>query len=422
MHRIQSTTHQIPKYRLHKPSGLGVVRLNAKDIYLGKHGTSESQAEYRRVIAEWLASPTQAIHLDRPIGSAIVNELVLAYLRFAKTYYIKNGRPSGEIPNLKDAVKPLVLMHGHVPVSEFSPMSLKAVREEMIKADLSRGVINGRVNRIRRVFKWGVENEIVPPSVLHGLQAVSPLKRGRCQVRETAPVVPVPEELIEAVLRVAPSQIAAMIELQRLTGMRPGEVVLMRGCDLDTTEPIWIYMPMEHKTQHHGRERVIHLGPHSQQFLKPHLKADMGMFIFNPRDVASARSVSRRQARTTPLTPSQRARMPEANPKRQLGERYTTMSYARAITYACDQATPHPLLSTTQYSKLSPEQQEEVTAWRKAHRWSPNRLRHNAATLLRKQFGIEAARVVLGHSSAGITEIYAEQDFSKAAEIMATVG
>ncbi len=422
MQHTKSNTRQIPKYRLHKSSGLGVVRLAGKDIYLGKHDTEESQAEYRQIIAEWLASPTQAIHLNNPIGSAIVNELVLAYLQFAKTYYIKNGRPSGEIPNLKDAVKPLVLMHGHVPVSEFSPMSLKAVREEMIKADLSRGVINSRVNRIRRVFKWGVENELVPPSVLHGLQAVSPLKRGRCQVRETAPVIPVPDELIDAVLRVAPSQIAAMIELQRLTGMRPGEVVLMRGCDLETTESIWVYTPMEHKTQHHGRERIIHLGPQAQEILRPHQKQDINMFLFSPRDVASDRSVERRMARISPLTPSQRARMPKGNRKRQLGERYTTMSYARAISYACDRATPHPLLAATPFSKLSPEQQEKVTAWRKAHRWSPNRLRHNAATLLRKQFGIEAARVVLGHSSAGITEIYAEQDLSKAAEIMARVG
>ena len=422
MQHTKSRTRQIPKYRLHKPSGLGVVRLNGKDIYLSKHGTEESQTEYRRVIAEWLASPTQAIHQHGPIGSAIVNELVLAYLRFAKNYYIKNGRPSGEVRNLKDAVKPLVLMHGHVPVVEFSPMSLKAVREEMINADLSRGVINERINRIRRVFKWGVENELVPPSVLHGLQAVSPLKRGRCQVRETSPVIPVPDELIDAVLRVAPSQIAAMIQLQRLTGMRPGEVVLMRSCDIETSEPIWVYTPMEHKTQHHGRKRIIHLGPQAQEILRPHLNKEASKFLFCPSDVASARSMARRSSRITPLTPSQRARTAKANRKRQLGERYTTMSYARAISYACDQATPHPLLTRTPYSKLSPEQQEEVTAWRKAHRWSPNRLRHNAATLLRKQFGIEAARVVLGHSSAGVTEIYAEQDLSKAAEIMAKVG
>ena len=55
-------------------------------------------------------------------------------------------------------------------------------------------------------------------------------------------------------------------------------------------------------------------------------------------------------------------------------------------------------------------------------RRSPNQLRHNAATFLRKEFGIEAARVVLGHSSSAVTEVYAEIDHTKAADIMAKVG
>jgi integrase len=49
-------------------------------------------------------------------------------------------------------------------------------------------------------------------------------------------------------------------------------------------------------------------------------------------------------------------------------------------------------------------------------------LRHTAATKLRKQFGIEAARVVLGHRSASVTEVYAELDQMKAAEVMGRVG
>ncbi|MCA9175891.1 MAG: hypothetical protein KDB14_15505 [Planctomycetales bacterium] len=50
------TSAQIPSYRLHKPTGRGVVRLNGRDIYLGEHGTPESKERYRQVIAEWLAN------------------------------------------------------------------------------------------------------------------------------------------------------------------------------------------------------------------------------------------------------------------------------------------------------------------------------------------------------------------------------
>ena len=52
----------------------------------------------------------------------------------------------------------------------------------------------------------------------------------------------------------------------------------------------------------------------------------------------------------------------------------------------------------------------------------PHQLRHNAATELRKEFGIEAARIILGHRSAAITEVYAERDEQEAIEAMAQVG
>jgi integrase len=346
--------------------------------------------------------------------------LIHAYLGFAKTYYVKHDRPTGEYPNVKDALRPLSALYGRTSVAAFGPIALKTVRQAMIDGDLCRRVINSRVNRIRRALKWGVENELVPATVLLGLQAVAPLKHGRSEARETAPVRPVPEAHVKAVLEVAPPQLAAMIELQRLSGMRPGELVLMRSKDLDTSGPIWVYTPPEHKTEHHGRSRCVYLGPQAQRVLRPLLKPEVEAFLFSPADVMALRRRAMRQARVTPLTPSQAARRPLARPDRAPGNRYTTLSYARAIAYACDRAFPHPELSEKR--RLTREESRDLAAWRREHRWSPNRLRHNAATALRKQFGIEAARVVLGHGSTRVTEIYAEQDLSKAAEIMGRVG
>ena len=54
---------------------------------------------------------------------------------------------------------------------------------------------------------------------------------------------------------------AAMIEIQRITGMRSAEVCMMRGCDIDTGGQLWAYKPMKHKTEHHGHECVIYFGP-----------------------------------------------------------------------------------------------------------------------------------------------------------------
>jgi site-specific recombinase XerD len=61
-------------------------------------------------------------------------------------------------------------------------------------------------------------------------------------------------------------------------------------------------------------------------------------------------------------------------------------------------------------------------AWHAAHKWAPNRLRHTAGTLIREEYGVEAASVILGHRSISTSEIYAEKNVKAAERIMATVG
>jgi integrase len=92
-------------------------------------------------------------------------------------------------------------------------------------------------------------------------------------------------------------------------------------------------------------------------------------------------------------------------------------------------ATPAPLgrrdgeTRAAWEKRLTPKQRAELTAWRKAHRWHPHQLRHTAATEIRKAFGLEAAQLTLGHSSAQVTDaVYAERDAAKVAEIMRRVG
>ena len=79
---------------------------------------------------------------------------------------------------------------------------------------------------------------------------------------------------------------------------------------------------------------------------------------------------------------------------------------------------PSVALEGRERSKLTDDRASELLAWRKAHRWHPNQLRHTAATLIRARFGLEAAQAVLGHASADMTQVYAERDLAKAAEVM----
>jgi len=406
---------RIPSYRFHKGSGQALVQINGRRIYLGKHGTEESHEKYRRIVGEWLSAQghVSSNGREQPVGMELsINELLLAYWRFAQSHYVKDGKPTKELASVREALRPVRRLYGHTSASDFGPKRLKTVREHMVDAGLSRGVINHRISRIKRVFKWAVAEELVPPSVYHGLQAVGGLRYGSTNARETEPIHTVPDEWVTAVLPHVSPQVAAMIQLQQLTGMRPCEVVIMRPCDIDRSSDIWIYEPYDHKNRWRGHRKLIPLGPKAQEVLKPFLDRAPEAHLFSPREadewLKRHRPVHYKQNRKTPIYPSElRAREKaklsrrKRRPKRPKREHYDTDSYRRAINYGFARArkagTPIP-------------------------HWHPHQLRHNRGTEIRKKFGIEAAQVVLGHARADVTEVYAEKNLELAIRIARDCG
>jgi integrase len=251
-----------PSYRLHKQSGQAIVTLadgfgGRKDFLLGPYGTPASKAEYRRLLTEWETNGRR-LPQQTAVKDISVAELMMAFWTHAEQHYRHpDGRPTSELRDFKLSLRPLKRLYGHTAAAEFGPLALKAVRQAMItaswlspqeraklvkkgrKQSWARGVINQRVGRIRRMFRWGVENELVPASVHQGLMAVRGLQRGRSEARETLPVRPVPVAFVEAILPHVRAQVAAMVRLQLATGMRPGEVTIMRGIDLDMSGSVW---------------------------------------------------------------------------------------------------------------------------------------------------------------------------------------
>jgi integrase len=169
-----------------------------------------------------------------------------------------------------------------------------------------------------------------------------------------------------------------MIQIQRLTGCRPGEVCAIRPGDIDRTNDVWRYLPGSHKMEHKNRHRVVLIGPKAQAILKPYLLRAADEFCFHRKN----------------------------------GKAYERDHYGKAIKRGCDKAYPAP----------EGTEGDELKAWRKEYRWAPNRLRHSAATSIREGFGLEAAQTVLGHASADVTQIYAERDIERAAEVMGKIG
>lgn len=385
---------RVPSYRRHKASGQAVVTLDGRDYYLGAFDSPDSRAEYDRVVGEWL-TVRRAPQAD-PREGVTVEQVMLPYWQHVREYYNKDGNPTSEQNAIKAALRFVRRLYGRTKAKDFGPVALTNVRAAMVAKGWVRTTVNHQVGRVKRMFKWATANELVPPSVYHGLLAVDGLRRGRTPAPDPEPVHPVNDLAVEKTLQHVSSEVAAMVRLQRLTGMRPGEVVILRPCDLKMSGEVWSYAPMSHKTEHHGRSREIALGPQAQEILRPFLGSDLSAFVFSPKSAEAVRRAECRRKRRSPLTPSQRNRRPKADPKRSPRDRYDVASYRRAIDRACEKAG--------------------------VARWSPNQLRHTLATEIRRRFGLDAARAILGHSSVSTTEIYAEFDAGKAQEVMRQVG
>ncbi len=294
-------------------------------------------------------------------------------------------------------MRPVLTLYSAVPVREFGPLKLIAARALLVKgftdwngkqiAPASRGVINHRIRRLKHIFRWGVEQQLISTEASHAIDAVRPLMRGRTEARETEPVGPVPDELVERTLPFMPSVVADMVRLQRLTGARPSEICELRPGDIDRSGEVWCYVPRSHKTEHHGRGRTIFMGVRAQAILLPYLLRNAEAFCFSPSESERKRAEALREARKSPVQPSQWNRR-KRRPKKKPGERYTRDSYRRAIHRACDAA-----------DRQAHDDGEQLPAeTRIVPRWSPHRLRHSAATEIRRRFGLEAAQVCLGHS------------------------
>lgn len=422
-----------PKYRKHRATGQAIVTLSGKMFYLGPYGTKTSHLEYDRLIAEWLQNgrcwPESQDDLT-------VVEMLAAYKRFAESYYVKNGKPTREVGCFSEAAQFAIDLYGLTPAAEFGPKSLQVVQRKMIEAGWSRGVINKQTDRIKRAFKWAVAQELIPALTLQALLAVPGLRKGRTAARETAPVMPVDDAIVDATLAHLPQVAADMVCFQRLTGCRPGEVCAIRPCDVNTDGDVWEYHVEGHKMEHTGRARIVFIGPRAQEILRPYLLREptyrgKSAYCFSPQDSERERRREQHEQRKTPLHWGNR---PGTNrkdkPARPPGNRYTVASYRRAIERACDLAFPPPPplaqradeTARQWQERLTEEQRQELARWQSAQRWAPNRLRHSAATEIRKRFGLEAAQVTLGHASADVTQVYAERDLQKAAEVMRQVG
>jgi integrase len=427
-----------PQLTHHKATGRARVRFNGRDYYCGKWGSREAQRRYEWLIAQWKQSggrPPQAT------GSQTIVELIAAYLAHAKQHYRRaDGAKGTEYDRVVRELRPLRRLCGYEEASNFGAPALKAYRQWLLEGNVgakspirwSRTTINHAIGTVRRMFRFGGENELVDPSLYARLKLVADLRAGQCEAAEPREVLPVAPEYVGAIEPFVSPTIWAMIRLQQLTGARPGEICALTAGDIDTAGDVWVATLRQHKTAHRGRRRTILIGPQARAVIKPFLKPDLAAPLFSPAAAEARRRAERHAHRRTPLHLGNRpGTSRKTKPKRRPGQRYTTDSYREAIARACDKAFPPAgALARAEgeserawLARLTPEQKQLLASWRRAHRWHPHQLRHSFATQVRRECDVEMAAVLLGHSSAALTDaVYAQRDLARARALVAKIG
>lgn len=164
------------------------------------------------------------------------------------------------------------------------------------KPALSRKVINQRVGRVKRLFGWGVENDLVSVHVHSALLRVKDLRKGRHGI-DRPRVRPVPLGTLEKILPHLPGVLRTALLVQYACGCRAGELLKMRPVDVDRSGRTWIYRPQGHevltaageavgwqaghKTEWRDHDRIIAIGPDAQRWLAPYLlKCGLEQFVF----------------------------------------------------------------------------------------------------------------------------------------------
>ncbi len=376
---------KLPTYSLHKATGQARVWLGGKDHYLGEFGSESSRIRYGELIAQYASGvAVDPFKQQGPTDSGpTVNELVNAFLGHARGYYRKGGKITAEYHCILSAIRPLIDLYGDTPAKSFGPAFLKACRQRMIDGKkMCRTFINKSVGRIRRCFRYGVENELVPPTVLVGLEAVAPLLEGRTEAVDHVPRAAVPVASLELVKAHVSQQTRDMIDLALLCGARPGELVSLTGDMIDKTADVWLARLADHKCVHHGKTRILTFGPQCQEILKRYMRTDGRLRLF----------------------PIQRE------------------TFSNRLKRACEVVFDMPKELQQQKYKLTPEQKRQAVAWRRQHVFTAHWLRHNSATNLRESHGLDGAQAMLGHSTASMTQHYAHVATGKAMEVARQVG
>lgn len=345
--------------------------------YFGQWGTAEARTAYERFRLEWVSQNAAPANTR---DALIVADLALRFRSWASAYYVKDGRPTSELSNFTVACTAVVELYGTLPADDFRPAHLLATRQHFIDRGITRGGCNRYTSKIVRMFAWGVGADLIHPDTAARLKAVAPLAAGRTAAPDRAPVAAAdPADVIKTLPHLHPDParravLDAMIRLELVTGMRPGELCAIVPEHVDRSVEPWRYeVGNANKNRHRGKARVVWIGPRGRDILGPFLDAaPPGRLVFG-----------------WPFRGCEES------------ERWTGITrneLARFVRKACRAAGVAP--------------------------WHPNRIRHTHATEIHDRYGSdEAVAAALGNTPEVARRVYVDSPGERVArQIAETMG
>lgn len=351
-----------PKISIHR--GSERVHVGTDWHTLGPVGSKEAKAEYARVLALLAADPHAT--LTKPKRYYLVE--------LGRDYLASDAVPPGYRFQCGRAVELLAELFLAKPASEFSAVDLGTwqrwlcdLKDAAGNRKYARGYVTKLVGIVKRVVKWGEAVGRLPPGSRAHLDTVRAPRLD--QSRPGRKPARVSDQDFAATVAFLPRSARGLVCLLRWTGARPSELAGLRSEDIErggcgnSAPPSlneWYYMPLRHKTAHHGHERVIVFGPVARKVIDRYSTGDGLLF-------------------------------PNRN-----GGTYNRNSLRLVLNRACAAAG--------------------------VKRWSVYACRHARATEVRQAMGEEAARAILGHSHLSTTRLYGERDRALAARVAAESG
>ena len=212
-----------------------------KRVYFGVAGTDEADRNYNQFIHSLTRAPTVSVPDASQRGgsragthSTLVSELAADYLK-----YVTPRLDNSHILHFKYTIGYLIGTYGDLFVNDFSPKKLKTVRSRMVETGrLCRKTVNDYTRRIVQIFSWGCEEEWVDPTVVAALREVKSLRKGEPGTFDNPPRKEVPDDVVLQTLPFMSPTVAAMVQIQRMTGMRPSELCAMTVEDIGKTRGV----------------------------------------------------------------------------------------------------------------------------------------------------------------------------------------